>query len=73
MNPSPSEIREARLWAGLTQEQAAALVGRSRRTWQSYETGQRTCDEWLLRLFRVRTGQDRPESLLNDSEASTKV
>ena len=68
---SPEKIKEARMFAGLTQEQAAKVLDRSRRSWQSWETGARAMDPWLLRLFRVRTGQDRPESLLNDCEAST--
>jgi DNA-binding transcriptional regulator YiaG len=73
MNPSPSEIREARMWAGLTQTQAARVIDKSLRTWQSWESGHRRMDSWLLRLFRVRTGQDRPESLLNDSGPSMQA
>ena len=71
MNPSPAEIKEARLWAGLTQEQAAKVLDRSRRSWQSWETGARDMDTWLLRLFRVRTGQDRAETLLDDPRPAT--
>lgn len=36
-HPTPEEIRAARLAAGLTQMQAGALIGTSRRTWQNWE------------------------------------
>ena len=35
--PSPAQIREARHRAGLTQSQAAALVGVTDRTWRAWE------------------------------------
>lgn len=37
-NPTPAQVRRAREEAGLTQEQAAALVYASWRTWQNWET-----------------------------------
>lgn len=40
-NPSPDEIKNARLAAGLTQKQAGQLIGYSRRSWQEWEYGGR--------------------------------
>lgn len=36
--PSPAEIKSARLAAGLTQTQAAQLVHASLKTWQNWES-----------------------------------
>lgn len=52
-NPTPETIRKAREWAGLTQEQAAALIGYSRRSWQSWEGGQRTMRAVTLAAFKA--------------------
>jgi transcriptional regulator with XRE-family HTH domain len=41
--PTPAEIRVARLAAGLTQAQAAALVGKTARTWQGWESDKPRC------------------------------
>lgn len=38
-SPSPEAIKKARLKAGLTQKQAAELIGYSRRAWQTWESG----------------------------------
>jgi len=37
--PSPTDIRSARERTGLTQTEAAALIGVSRVTWTRWETG----------------------------------
>lgn len=41
MKPSPKEIRSARERAGLTQQEAAELLGVDRVTWARYEGGTR--------------------------------
>lgn len=59
-SPTSEQIREARLRAGLTQEQAGALVGApSRRTWQNWETGRRNMPEakWELFQRKVHAGE----------------
>jgi putative transcriptional regulator len=57
--PSPSEIRSARERAGLTQTEAAAILGYDRVTWWRYETGEQTPKphEWAYWLHV--TGQTR--------------
>jgi putative transcriptional regulator len=37
--PTPTQIRKARLAAGLTQRQAAELIGYSLRMWEEWEAG----------------------------------
>lgn len=56
--PSPQEIAEARARAGHTQEQAAALVGLSRRDrWSEYERGIRPMDPARWELYLLLTDQ----------------
>lgn len=52
----PEEIRAVREKAGLTQEDAAALIGYTRRAWQDWEAGKRGMRKALFELFveRVR-------------------
>lgn len=57
MHPTPTEIRVARLSAGLTQTQAGALVVASCRSWQQWEAGQVKMHPGLWRLFLRETGQ----------------
>ena len=54
--PSPHEIREARHRAGLTQSQAAALVGVQPRAWRYYEGGGRKMGVAVWELFLIKTG-----------------
>lgn len=50
------EIKEARLKAGLTQKQAAELVGSpSYRTWQDWEAGKRNMPAAKWELFQIKT------------------
>ncbi len=61
-NPSPEEIRAARDRAGLTQEQAAALVYANRRAWQNWEAAvsapeNRAMHPGLYELFLIKAGQ----------------
>lgn len=53
--PSPSAIKEARHRAGLTQEQAGAVVGTSRRGWQNWENGTRSMPAAKWELFQLKT------------------
>lgn len=53
-NPTPDEIRDARMAASLSQSQAAALIDGTMRGWQGYEAGERRMHPGLWRLFRAR-------------------
>ena len=52
MNPTVKQIQLARAKSGLTQHEAAALIGYSRRAWQSWEIGQRKMRSTLLETFK---------------------
>jgi DNA (cytosine-5)-methyltransferase 1 len=54
--PSPSEIREGRLRAGLTQSQAAGLVDVTLRSWQYWEAGERNVEARTWELFCIKAG-----------------
>ena len=53
--PSPTDIREARHRAGLTQAQAAALVGVQPRAWRYWEAGGRKMTAAVWELFLIKT------------------
>ena len=53
MNPTPTQIKQARLDAGLTQQAAADLVGVSIKSWQAYEGGWRNIRPATWRLFQL--------------------
>lgn len=58
--PTPTQIKAARKAAGLTQTQAAALIGRPLRTWQNWEgdpalESSRKMDAALWELFLIKT------------------
>ena len=53
--PKPAEIKRARLKAGLSQSQAAKLIGYSTRSWQSWEGGQRTMRLLTFLFFKEMT------------------
>lgn len=56
--PTPAEIAAARAAAGHTQEQAARLVGLSRRDrWSELETGKRPMDPARWELYLLLTDQ----------------
>lgn len=75
-NPTPDQIRDVRMAAGLSQSQAAALIDGTMRGWQGYEADQGAPDHrrmhpGLWRLFRARIAwrdEDYPavEALLVD-------
>ena len=52
--PLPCELKEARLKAGLTQEQAGKLVYRTTRHWQHMESGDRAIDPAVWELFQIK-------------------
>lgn len=55
-NPTPAEIRAARLAAGLTQAEAAKLVhAASYRTWQEWESGRRKMPAAKWELWKMLT------------------
>jgi hypothetical protein len=49
---TPADIRAARLAAGLTQAQAAALCYRTTSCWQSAELGRRNLDRAAWEVFQ---------------------
>ena len=49
--PSPAEVREARVKAGLTQSQAAELIDSTERAWRAWESGFRQMPAAKFRLF----------------------
>ena len=54
-SPTPQEILAARKAAGLTQTQAAGLVGVKLRAWQYWEAGQRVVPTSAWELFNLKT------------------
>lgn len=65
-NPEPTEVKAARERAGLTIEQAAALIYTSAANWTSWElprgeAGCRRMHPAFWHLFRVRIGADLPK------------
>jgi DNA-binding transcriptional regulator YiaG len=57
VQPTPEEIAEARLRAGLTQKEAALLVhAKSYRTWQDWEAGKNRMPLAAWELFLIKTG-----------------
>lgn len=61
-SPSPITIRSARLVAGLTQVESAALVGAATRTVQQWEGGQRNMpsSKWDLWRINARLQKKQP-------------
>lgn len=56
--PTPDQIRAARLAAGHTQAQAAEVIHSARRmTWADYEEGRRVIPLAAWELYLLRTGQ----------------
>lgn len=55
--PVPSDIREARERAGLSQTAAGALVHTACRTWQQWEAGDRKMHPGLWELFQIKVAR----------------
>lgn len=69
--PTPEQVKLARQCAGLTQEQAAAVVhriGRSR--WSEWETGKRQMQDDAWELFLLKTGQAMLMPFISPKEKS---
>jgi transcriptional regulator with XRE-family HTH domain len=52
-----AHIRAARLTAGLTQPEAARLIGRTLRQWQRYESGISRLDPILWRAWQAKAAR----------------
>lgn len=52
--PTASQVRKAREAAGLSRDAAAALVYRSKRVWEKYETGERNMDAAVWELWQIK-------------------
>lgn len=57
-NPTTKQIKQARVTAGLTQTKAAAVIYKSLRAWQQWESGERTMDAAFFELFKIKTNQN---------------
>lgn len=53
-NPTPDEVRTARVVAGLSQTAAAALIHCTLRGWQQWEAGDRRMHPAFWELFRIK-------------------
>lgn len=65
MSPSPDDVRLARKNTGLTQEQAAQVIGATRRAWQEWEAGRRNMPPAKWELFQKKI---REESIMSDAK-----
>lgn len=52
--PNKDKIQEARAIAGLTQTEAAAIIGKTLRAWQYWEAGERKMDGVLFEMFLIK-------------------
>ena len=62
INPAPKKIKQSRMDAGLTQTQAAELVGAALRTWQHWEKGDRAMTKKRYDLFLKLAFKNTPIS-----------
>lgn len=53
-NTTPEKIKQARKDAGLTQTQAAALLYKTCRAWQKWESGEAKMDKAFFELFKIK-------------------
>lgn len=57
-SPTPEQVKQARLKAGLKLREAADLLGlANEQVWNKYENGTRTMDPRSYALFLLLTGQ----------------
>ncbi|MBK8810772.1 MAG: helix-turn-helix transcriptional regulator [Acidobacteria bacterium] len=59
-HPTKDEIVAARKYAGLTQDEAAALIHGTRRAWQEWEAGRRRMHPGLFELFQIKESELKP-------------
>jgi DNA-binding transcriptional regulator YiaG len=55
--PTPEQIKQARIAADLTQTQAAAMIYTALNTWAQWEHGKRKMHPAFFELFLRKTGQ----------------
>ncbi len=60
IQPSPEQIKAARLKAGLTQGEAAKLVYVDLRTWQKWEGAERKMHPAMWELFEIKVSDKAP-------------
>jgi DNA-binding transcriptional regulator YiaG len=53
---SPQKIKQARQKLGLTQPEAASVIGAAKRTWQDWESGARNMPMAKWELFVLKSG-----------------
>ena len=56
-NPTPDQIRAARLAAGLSQAEAGELILSSKRSWENWEQGRAKMHPGLFDYFLIKTKQ----------------
>lgn len=54
--PTPKQIKKARMDAGLSQSDAAELIYSALRTWQHWENGDRKMHQAFFELFIIKSG-----------------
>ena len=54
MSPTPQQIKDLRLRAGLSQIAASALVHSALSTWQGWEYGRRKMHPAIWELFQIK-------------------
>lgn len=69
-SPTPAQVRELRAVLDHTQEQAAAFVRSSTRTWQAWEGGQNPMPLAMWELWHLKVG--RPVRQANPSAPRTR-
>ena len=57
INPTPDNIRSARLAAGLSQAEAGELILSSKRSWENWEQGRVKMHPGLFDYFLIKTKQ----------------
>lgn len=58
-NPTPAEIRAARVAAGLSAREAGEIVHTTTRVWQQWEAGDRRMHPAFWKLFRLKLGIEK--------------
>ena len=56
-NPTPDQIRAARLAAGLSQSEAAVIIKSSKRSWENWEQDRVKMHPGLFDYFLIKSGQ----------------
>lgn len=57
--PTPQQLKETRLKAGLTQPNCAEMVHVSTRNWQQWEAGDRSINMAAWELFLIKIGVNK--------------